>query len=352
MSAQIELKGIRKAFDGQPVLKNMNLEVAQGEFITLLGPSGCGKTTTLRIIGGFEAPDEGQVIFNGRDITALPPHLRPVNTLFQQYSLFPHLNVYENIAFGLRIKGLKEGEIGQEVQQMLKLVGLSGYEKRKPESLSGGQKQRVAMARALVLEPQVFLLDEPLGALDLKLRKEMQTELKRIQQELGITFVFVTHDQEEALTLSDRIVVLNEGIIQQIGTPMDIYNEPINDFVADFIGESNIVEGIMHRDCEVSFSGHRFECVDTGFRKDEPVDVVIRPEDAELVSPEEGMLRGRVLSSLFMGVHYEMQIQTAKEVYLAHSTIRKAPGDEVGIRIIPFNIHIMRKGVVQGDAWI
>ena len=226
MSAQIELKGIRKAFDGQPVLKNMNLEVAQGEFITLLGPSGCGKTTTLRIIGGFEAPDEGQVIFNGRDITALPPHLRPVNTLFQQYSLFPHLNVYENIAFGLRIKGLKEGEIGQEVQQMLKLVGLSGYEKRKPESLSGGQKQRVAMARALVLEPQVFLLDEPLGALDLKLRKEMQTELKRIQQELGITFVFVTHDQEEALTLSDRIVVLNEGIIQQIGTPMDIYNEP------------------------------------------------------------------------------------------------------------------------------
>lgn len=349
MATQIELKGIKKAFDGEPVLKQLHLEIESGEFITLLGPSGCGKTTTLRIIGGFESPDEGTVLFEGKDITGLPPHLRPVNTLFQQYSLFPHLNVYENVAFGLRIKRLPEAQIKEQVAQMLKLVNLTGFEKRRTESLSGGQKQRVAMARALVLKPAVFLLDEPLSALDLKLRKEMQNELKRIQQELGITFIFVTHDQEEALTLSDRIVVMNEGIIQQIGTPMDIYNEPINDFVADFIGESNILEGIMHNDFKVSFSGRCFDCVDKDFRPAEAVDVVIRPEDVELVDPADGMLTGTVLSSLFMGVHNEMLIKTEEDTYLVHSTLHKAIGETVGIRIIPFNIHIMRKGEVEGD---
>ncbi|UUM10825.1 ABC transporter ATP-binding protein [Proteiniclasticum sp. QWL-01] len=349
MAVQIELKDIRKTYGDQTVLEHLNLEIQEGEFITLLGPSGCGKTTTLRIIGGFETPDRGQVLFNGQDITLLPPHLRPVNTLFQQYSLFPHLNVYENVAFGLRIRGTREEDVRRQVQDMLKLVDLGGYEKRKVDSLSGGQKQRVAMARALILKPAVFLLDEPLGALDLKLRKEMQIELKRIQKEVGITFIFVTHDQEEALTLSDRIVVMNEGIIQQVGTPIDIYNEPINAYVADFIGESNILEGIMHADCDVTFSGHRFRCVDEGFDKNEPVDVVIRPEDVELVDPAEGMLRGTVLSSLFMGVHNEMRIQTNREIYLAHSTLHRNVGEEVGIRIIPFNIHIMRKGEVEGD---
>lgn len=349
MAVQIELQEINKVYGEHTVLENLNLEIMEGEFITLLGPSGCGKTTTLRIIGGFEQPDRGRVLFNGKDITTQAAHLRPVNTLFQQYSLFPHLNVYENVAFGLRIRGIKEAEIRQLVSEMLKLVGLSGYEKRKVDSLSGGQKQRIAMARALVLKPAAFLLDEPLGALDLKLRKEMQIELKRIQRELGITFIFVTHDQEEALTLSDRIVVMNEGIIQQIGTPIDIYNEPINAYVADFIGESNILEGIMHEDFDVTFSGHRFVCSDEGFRKNETVDVVIRPEDLELVAPEEGMLKGTVLSSLFMGVHNEMIIQTEAEQYLAHSTLHKAVGEEVGIRVIPYNIHIMRKGEVEGD---
>ena len=349
MAVQIELQNINKAFGSTAVLKDVDLDIIAGEFITLLGPSGCGKTTTLRIIGGFESPDQGKVIFEGKDITDLPPHLRPVNTLFQQYSLFPHLDVYENVAFGLRIKGTKEAKIREQVVEMLGLVGLSGFEKRKTDSLSGGQKQRVAMARALILKPAVFLLDEPLGALDLKLRKEMQSELKRIQREVGITFVFVTHDQEEALTLSDRIVVLNEGIIQQIGTPIDIYNEPSNAFVADFIGESNILAGVMHSDRAVSFSGHRFECVDTGFIPEEAVDVVIRPEDVELVAPEAGMLRGKVLTSLFMGVHYEMLIDTGREQYLAHSTQSWAVGDAVGLRIIPFNIHVMRKGEGAGD---
>lgn len=349
MAMQIELNGIKKGYNGNSVLKNMNLEIQRGEFITLLGPSGCGKTTTLRIIGGFEAPDEGTVVFEGKDITNLPPHLRPVNTLFQQYSLFPHLNVYENVAFGLRIKGMAEAKIKEQVAQKLQLVNLTGFDKRRPDSLSGGQKQRVAMARALVLEPDVFLLDEPLSALDLKLRKEMQVELKRIQQELGITFIFVTHDQEEALTLSDRIVVLNEGIIQQIGTPMDIYNEPINDFVADFIGESNIFEGVMHRDFEVTFSGRKFVCVDQDFHPDEAVDVVIRPEDVELVDPAFAMLTGTVISSLFIGVHNELLIKTEAETYLSHSTLHKEIGEVVGIRIIPFNIHIMRKGEVEGD---
>ena len=349
MAVQIELKNINKSFGNQTVLENLNLDIMEGEFITLLGPSGCGKTTTLRIIGGFECPDGGQVFFNNKDITNLPAHIRPVNTLFQQYSLFPHLNVYENVAFGLRIKRIKETNVQKRVSEILKLVNLSGFEKRKVDSLSGGQKQRIAMARALILKPAVFLLDEPLGALDLKMRKEMQIELKRIQQELGITFIFVTHDQEEALTLSDRIVVMNEGIIQQIGTPIEIYNEPINAYVADFIWESNIFEGIMLNDFDVIFSGQRFICSDKDFRKNEVVDVVIRPEDVELVAPEDGMLRGKVLSNVFMGVHNEMIIHTDVEKYRVHSTLQKEIGEEVGIRIIPFNIHIMRKGEVEGD---
>lgn len=347
--AQIELRNVSKSFNGNKVLDDIHLEIEEDEFLTLLGPSGCGKTTTLRIIGGFEKPDEGKVYFNGKDITDVPPHLRQVNTLFQKYSLFPHLNVYENVAFGLRIKKVPEQEIKKKVDEMLTLVNLKGFEERDVESLSGGQQQRIAMARALINEPEVFLLDEPLGALDLKLRKEMQVELKRIQKEVGITFIFVTHDQEEALTLSDRIVVMKDGIIQQIGTPMDIYNEPINDFVADFIGESNIVEGIMHDDYDVTFSGHRFTCVDFDFRKDEAVDVVIRPEDVELVPYEEGMLKGVVESTVFMGVHYELKIKTDYESYLCHTTESRNVGDKVGIKIIPDNIHIMRKGEVEGD---
>ncbi len=348
MTQQIELKNIHKAFDDQPVLVNLNLSIKEDEFLTLLGPSGCGKTTILRLIGGFETPDSGTVIFEGKDITNLPPYLRPVNTLFQQYALFPHLNVYENIAFGLRIKKIRESEIKRRVAEMLALVNLKGFDKRKIESLSGGQQQRIAMARALVNRPEVLLLDEPLGALDLKLRKDMQVELKRLQQELGITFIFVTHDQEEALTLSDRIVVLNEGVIQQIGTPIDIYNEPANAYVADFIGESNIIDGVMHGDYDVTFSNHRFVCVDIGFNIDEKVDVVIRPEDVEIVSPEDGMLTGTVLSCLFLGVHYEMRIDTGSEIYLAHSTVGRDVGETLGIRIIPDNIHIMRKGKVAG----
>ena len=306
MTVQIELNNIKKTYGDQIVLENLNLDIMEGEFITLLGPSGCGKTTTLRILGGFEHPDEGQVLFNGKDITDLPAHLRPVNTLFQQYSLFPHLDVYENVAFGLRIKGTKEAEVRKRVSEMLQLVNLKGFEKRKVDSLS-------------------------------------------VQKELGITFIFVTHDQEEALSLSDRIVIMNEGIIQQIGTPTEIYNEPINAYVADFIGESNILEGVIHDDFDVTFSGHRFVCSDEGFRKDEAVDVVIRPEDLELVAPEEGMLKGTVLSSLFMGVHNEMIVQTKEEQYLVHTTLHKEVGEEVGIRIIPYNIHIMRKGEVEGD---
>lgn len=349
MATQIELRNIEKSFDGNRVLNHIQLEIEEDEFLTLLGPSGCGKTTLLRIIGGFETPDSGSVIFEGKDITAVPPHLRPVNTLFQKYSLFPHLNVYENVAFGLRVKGLKDAEIKPRVEEMLRLVNLRGFEQREVDSLSGGQQQRIAMARALINNPEVLLLDEPLGALDLKLRKEMQVELKRIQEELGITFIFVTHDQEEALTLSDRIVVINEGVIQQIGTPIDIYNEPINAYVADFIGESNILEGIMHKDYDVSFSGHRFVCVDEDFYLDEAVDVVIRPEDVELVSPEKGMLQGEVLSCLFMGVHYEIRVATGDEIYLVHSTLSKEEGEKVGIYIEPDNIHIMRKGEVEGD---
>lgn len=272
---QIELKQICKSFDDMTVLKNLDLTIEEEEFLTLLGPSGCGKTTILRIIGGFEEPDSGQVLFEGKDITKIPPHLRPINTVFQQYALFPHMNVEENVGFGLRMKGVNKEEIKKRVERMLKLVNLAGYGKRRVDQLSGGQKQRIAIARALVNEPEVLLLDEPLGALDMKLRKEMQLELKRMQKELGITFIFVTHDQEEALTMSDRIVVMNEGVIQQMGDPKDIYDEPQNRFVADFIGDSNIVEGVMHADYDVSFSGHRFVCVDKGFAPEEPVDIVL-----------------------------------------------------------------------------
>ncbi len=349
MAKQIELIDVSKSFDDELVLDNLNLEIEEDEFLTLLGPSGCGKTTTLRIIGGFETPDTGTVLFNGENITSLPPHLRPVNTVFQKYSLFPHLNVFENVAFGLRIKGTDQKTIEDKVREMLKLVGLKGFEKRKVESLSGGQQQRIAIARALVNEPEVLLLDEPLGALDLKLRKEMQVELKRIQKEVGITFIFVTHDQEEALTMSDRIIVMKDGIVQQIGTPTDIYNEPINDFVADFIGESNILEGIMHKDYDVTFSNHRFICVDYDFYPEEAVDVVIRPEDVEIVPSGKGMLEGIVTSSLFMGVHYEMHISVGDEDYLCQSTRNFEPGSHVGIDIIPENIHIMRKGEIEGD---
>ena len=340
---QIELIDIYKEYDGQVVLDHLNLGLLEDEFLTLLGPSGCGKTTTLRILGGFETPDSGRVIFEGKDITDLPPHLRPINTVFQKYSLFPHLNVYENIAFGLRIKGMKNDAIQPKVEEMLRLVGLAGFEKREVDSLSGGQQQRIAIARALVNEPEILLLDEPLGALDLKLRTEMQIELKRIQREVGITFVFVTHDQEEALTMSDRIVVMNNGLIQQIGTPIDIYNEPINRFVADFIGESNIVEGIMHKDRDVTFLGHRFECVDGGFVPESAVDVVLRPEDIEITEETKARLCGEVISNLFRGVHYEMQISVDNHILLAHSTIGHAVGKRVGVRIAPDNIHIMKK---------
>lgn len=346
---QIELQNISKAFGSMTVINDLSLEIEDAEFLTLLGPSGCGKTTILRIIGGFEQPDRGRVLFEGKDITNLPAYQRPVNTLFQSYSLFPHLNVYDNVAFGLKIQGLKDNEIRPRVEEMLRLVNLSGYEKRSVDRLSGGQQQRIAMARALINRPEVLLLDEPFGALDLKLRKDMQIEMKRIQQQLGITFIFVTHDQEEALTLSDRIIVLNEGIIQQIGSPIDIYNEPINAYVADFIGESNILEGVMHADYDVTFSGRRFTCVDFDFYPDEAVDVVIRPEDVTIVSPEKGMLEGVVLSCLFMGVHYELQIRVGQELYLVHTTIPRKIDQHVGIVIAPDDIHIMRKGEVEGD---
>ena len=306
----IEFRNIVKSFDGQVVLKGINLNIAENEFVTLLGPSGCGKTTLLRILGGFLEQDEGTVIFDGECIDKVPPYKREINTVFQRYALFPHMNVYDNIAFGLRIKKTGEDIIRQKVTRMLALVNLEGYEKRNVTLLSGGQQQRVAIARALVNEPNVLLLDEPLGALDLKLRKEMQRELKRIQQEVGITFMYVTHDQEEALTMSDKIVVMNAGEIQQIGTPMEIYNEPVNEYVARFIGESNIVSGTMPEDYKVRVDDRDYECRDFGFRKDEPVDVLIRPEDMKIVKPEEGILRGEVKSVLFKGVHYELMVET------------------------------------------
>ncbi len=342
----IQLKNITKEFDGETVLNNINLDIEKHQFITLLGPSGCGKTTTLRIIGGFEMPTSGKVFLGGVDTTNIPPYKRPVNTVFQRYALFPHMNVYENIAFGLRIKNVPERQIQKKASDMLDLVNLPGYEKRSVTSLSGGQQQRVAIARALVNHPEVLLLDEPLGALDLKLRKEMQLELKSIQQQLGITFVYVTHDQEEALTMSDSIVVMNEGIIQQYGSPVDIYNEPANSFVADFIGDSNIIEGIMHDDCDIEFGGKHFECVDTGFAKKEIVDVVIRPEDIKICKPEKAMFTGTVKSVIFKGIHYEMVIEALGMEFTMQSTISEEQGANVHLRIAPFDIHIMHKSEV------
>lgn len=339
----IRLENVHKDYGGKQVLKSINLSVRDKEFVTLLGPSGCGKTTTLRIIGGFETPTAGVVYFDEKKCNDVPPHKRQVNTVFQRYALFPHLDVFENIAFGLRIRKMPEKEINENVSKMLRLVNLSGYEKRTVTSLSGGEQQRIAIARALVNRPRVLLLDEPLGALDLKLRKEMQTELKQIQTQLGITFIYVTHDQEEALTMSDTVVVMNRGRIQQVGTPIGIYNEPINAFVADFIGESNILDGVMNEDLVCTFAGRTFECTDRGFEKDENVDVVIRPEDLKMVPPEEGMVQGVVESIVFKGVHYEMTVRSGEIVWLVHSTIPEVCGTFVGLKVAPFDIHIMRK---------
>lgn len=340
----IELAGITKEYDGNEALKNINLYIRENEFVTLLGPSGCGKTTTLRIIGGFESPTSGTVIFEGKNINDLPPHKRKLNTVFQKYALFPHMNVAENIAFGLKIKKMDKAVIIEKVENMLNMVNLKGFEKRSVDSLSGGQQQRVAIARALVNEPDVLLLDEPLGALDLKLRKEMQLELKSMQKRLGITFVYVTHDQEEALTMSDTIVVMKEGTIQQIGTPVDIYNEPKNAFVADFIGESNIIDGIMKEDYFVTFAGHDFECVDKGFAENEPVDVVIRPEDIKLVKDRNDFMQGEVLSVTFKGVHYEMVVEGFSGYkWIVHSTVMEPVTSKVGMKINPYDIQIMKK---------
>ena len=339
----IELRNISKSFDGETVLKNLSLDIHDKEFITLLGPSGCGKTTTLRIIGGFVEPDEGDVCFMGARINDLPPYKRNVNTVFQRYALFPHLNVFENIAFGLRVHRTPEKEIVERVEKMIALVNLKGFEKRNVTTLSGGQQQRVAIARALVNNPKVLLLDEPLAALDLKLRKDMQKELKNIQQQTGITFIYVTHDQEEALSMSDTIVVMADGEIQQIGTSTDIYNEPKNAFVADFIGESNILDGTMLDDLKVKFSGHVFECVDKGFGKNVPVDVVVRPEDVDIVPIEKGMLRGTVTSVTFKGVHWEIIVDIGGFKWMIQTTDYCAPNAEIGLFIEPDAIHIMEK---------
>ena len=331
------------------MLRGISLDIKSREFVTLLGPSGCGKTTTLRIIGGFEQPDSGDVLFEGRRLNDVPPYRREINTVFQRYALFPHLNVAENIAFGLHIKKMNPAEIKLKTREMLSLVGLSGFEARDVTSLSGGQQQRVAIARALVCEPRVLLLDEPLGALDLKLRKDMQIELKRIQQRTGITFIYVTHDQEEALTMSDRIVVMNHGVIQQVGSPTDIYNEPENAFVADFIGESNIIDGVMLEDRKVEFCDREFECVDSGFGHNTPVDVVIRPEDLRLVYAGDGLLQGVVESIVFKGVHYEMTVDCVDHKWLIHSTKAEPVGSVIGMTVDPFDIHIMKKSKQPGS---
>ena len=337
----IRLRDLCMAFDDEPVLDHINLYINDKEFLTLLGPSGCGKTTTLRIIGGFATPTSGDVLFDGVRINDVPPYQRQINTVFQKYALFPHLNVYENIAFGLRMQKLPEAEIKERVMEMLETVSLKGFEHRRPEALSGGQQQRVAIARALVNRPKVLLLDEPLAALDLKLRKDMQIELKRIQQQVGITFIYVTHDQEEALTMSDTIVVMRDGHILQIGDPKSVYDEPANAFVANFIGESNILRGTMIEDELVNFCGFNFPCVDSGFGENAPVDVVIRPEDIMIVGEDIGQLTGVVQSVLFKGVHYEMMIDTGETVFKVHSTIMQPQGSRVGLTIVPYNIHIM-----------
>ena len=348
MKKIIELKNITKSFDGEVVLDNISLDIYDNEFITLLGPSGCGKTTTLRIIGGFETPDSGDVIFMGEDIKDVPPYKRNVNTVFQRYALFPHLNVFENVAFSLREKKVPKDEIKRKVTEMLTLVALKGFEKRSVTSLSGGQQQRVAIARALVNQPKVLLLDEPLAALDLKLRKDMQVELKNIQKATGITFVFVTHDQEEALSMSDTVVVMSEGRIQQIGTPVDIYNEPTNAFVADFIGESNILDGVMLEDRKVSFAGQVFECVDEGFARREPVDVVVRPEDVDIVPEDKGMLKGVVTSVTFLGVHYEIIVDIGGFKWMIQTTDFWDVDEKIGLVIEPDAIHIMKKSEYSG----
>ncbi|MBQ8371576.1 MAG: ABC transporter ATP-binding protein [Clostridia bacterium] len=359
MAKLIELKGISKSYDGEKIINGIDLYIRDKEFITLLGPSGCGKTTTLRIIGGFESADDGQLFFDGVEISDVPAHRRQVNTVFQKYALFPHLNVYENIAFPLRLKRIEdptkkkprkltEDEIRENVTEMLKMVALVGFENKSVSTLSGGQQQRVAIARALVSHPRVLLLDEPLGALDLKLRKDMQNELKKIQQATGITFIYVTHDQEEALSMSDTIVVMSDGEIQQIGTPTDIYNEPKNAFVADFIGESNIVDGIMLEDKRVRMSGHTFDCVDGGYAPKEPVDVVVRPEDVDVVSVDKGMLTGVVTSVTFKGVHYEIIVDINGFKWMIQSTDYVAPEAKIGLYIEPDAIHIMKKSKYSG----
>ena len=359
MTKLIELKGISKSYDGEKVIDNMNLYIRDGEFITLLGPSGCGKTTTLRIIGGFEHADNGELYFDGTEISDVPAHKRQVNTVFQKYALFPHLNVYENIAFPLRLKRVKaegskkakkisEAEIKKRVSEMLSMVALSGFENKSVSTLSGGQQQRVAIARALISHPKVLLLDEPLGALDLKLRKDMQNELKSIQQAIGITFIYVTHDQEEALSMSDTVVVMADGEIQQIGTPTDIYNEPKNAFVADFIGESNILDGVMLEDKRVRVAGHTFDCLDGGFDKNEAVDVVIRPEDVDVVATEKGMLTGQVTSVTFKGVHYEIIVDIKGFKWMIQSTDYVAPDAYIGLYIEPDAIHVMKKSKYSG----
>ena len=348
MKKIIELKNVTKSFDGEVVLDNISLDIYDNEFLTLLGPSGCGKTTTLRLIGGFETADAGDIIFMGENINNVPPHKRNVNTVFQRYALFPHLNVFENVAFPLWEKKVPKAEIEQKVRDMLSLVALTGFEHRSVTSLSGGQQQRVAIARALVSQPKVLLLDEPLAALDLKLRKDMQQELKKIQKATGITFVFVTHDQEEALTMSDTVVVMSEGRIQQIGTPIDIYNEPENAFVADFIGESNILDGVMLEDRKVAFSGHVFDCVDAGFGKKEPVDVVVRPEDVDIVAEDKGMLKGMVTSVTFLGVHYEIIVDINGFKWMIQTTDFVDVDEHIGLYIEPDAIHIMRKSEYSG----
>ena len=334
-SVIVSLRDIVVEFDGQRILDGLNLDIHDKEFVTLLGSSGCGKTTTLRLIAGFLEPTSGKVLLKGEDITGVPPYKRPVNTVFQKYALFPHLNVFENVAFGLRLKKMDEETIRRKVRDMLEVVGLKGFERRSIGQMSGGQQQRVAIARSLVNEPEILLLDEPLGALDLKLRKEMQLELKRLQREMNITFIYVTHDQEEALTMSDTVVVMNGGKVQQIGTPEDIYNEPKNAFVADFIGDSNIVDGVMHRDFLVSFSGVEFPCVDRGFAREESVQVVVRPEDIEVVSPVEGQLVGVVNDVIFKGVHFEMHVECEGREWLIHSTRACTPGETIGSASAP-----------------
>lgn len=345
----IDLKNISKSFDGQMVLDDLNLYIRENEFLTLLGPSGCGKTTTLRILGGFETPDTGCVIFDGKDITKLPPNKRQLNTVFQRYALFAHMTIAENIAFGMKIKKKSKSYIDDKIKYALKLVNLEGFENRMPDSLSGGQQQRIAIARAIVNEPKVLLLDEPLGALDLKLRQDMQYELIRLKNELGITFLYVTHDQEEALTMSDTIVVMNQGYIQQIGSPEKIYNEPENAFVADFIGDSNIISAVMIEDKLVEIFGTRFPCVDTGFGQNKPVDAVIRPEDVILSSPPAGKMKGVVTHLIFKGVHYEMEVTACGYEWLVHSTGMYPVGTEVGIDVDPFNIQIMNKPASEDE---